>query len=204
MRHGNKKCGVATWHENTCDICGAEASVTEPRDYGHLKDTWIKAAEKHQPERTMNTDTPRTDEWETYCDESYYHLWRVRRKNERGFNDGYHVHNGEEARALVNLLNKQDSELAAARAEIAEWRILNGWGGTPEIINDFIKGQQTRIHLAQNLEEELDRVTEQRDRLAEALKAADECLEMATFSKNGYTRRVIDEALKSLTTKDHE
>jgi hypothetical protein len=96
------------------------------------------------------------------------------------------------------------AELTAARAEIAEWRILNGWGGTPEIINDFIKGQQTRIHLAQNLEEELDRVTEQRDRLAEALKAADECLEMATFSKNGYTRRVIDEALKSLTTKDHE
>ncbi len=59
------------------------------------------------------SDTPRTDEWETYCDESYYHLWRVRRKNERGFNDGYHVHNGNEAKALVDLLNKQDSELAA-------------------------------------------------------------------------------------------
>lgn len=58
-------------------------------------------------------DTPRPDEWETYCDESYYHLWRVRRKNERGFNDGYHVHNGNEARALVDLLNKQDSELNA-------------------------------------------------------------------------------------------
>jgi hypothetical protein len=56
---------------------------------------------------------------------------------------------------------KMQAELTAARAEIAEWRILNGWGGTPEIINDFIKGQQTRIHLAQNLEEELDRVTEQ-------------------------------------------
>jgi hypothetical protein len=59
------------------------------------------------------TDTPRTDEWETYCDECYYHLWRVRRKNERGFNDGYHVHNGEEAKALVDLLNKQESELKA-------------------------------------------------------------------------------------------
>jgi hypothetical protein len=66
----------------------------------------------------MKTDTPRTNEWETYCDECYYHLWRVRRKNERGFNDGYHVHNGEEAKALVDLLNKQDSELTAARAEI--------------------------------------------------------------------------------------
>jgi ATPase subunit of ABC transporter with duplicated ATPase domains len=145
-----------------------------------------------------DTPTPRTDEWETYCDESYYHLWRVRRKNERGFNDGYHVHNGEEARALVNLLNKQDSELAAARAEIAEWRILNGWGGTPEIINDFIKGQQTRIHLAQNLEEELDRVTEQRDRLAAAL-------DRITMSGYGILcRQIAREALKSLTTKDHE
>jgi hypothetical protein len=42
---------VATWHENTCDICGAEASVTEPRDYGHLKDTWIKAAESRSDEQ---------------------------------------------------------------------------------------------------------------------------------------------------------
>jgi len=78
-------------------------------------------------------DTPRTDEWETYCDECYYHLWRVRRKNERGFNDGYHVHNGEEARALVNLLNKQDSELAAVteqrdRLAVALERILEYQG----------------------------------------------------------------------------
>jgi rRNA maturation protein Nop10 len=43
MRHGNKKCGVATWHENTCDICGVTAAVTEPRDFGHLKDAWIRA-----------------------------------------------------------------------------------------------------------------------------------------------------------------
>ena len=64
---------------------------------------------------------------------------------------------------------KLETELTAAQAEIAEWRILNGWGGTPEIINDFIKGQQTRIHYAQNLDEELTAVTEQRDRLAVAL-----------------------------------
>jgi hypothetical protein len=113
----------------------------------------------------MNTDTPRTDEWETYCDESYYHLWRVRRKNERGFNDGYHVHNGDEAKTLVDLLNKQDSELTSARAEITEWRILNGWGGTPEIINDFIKGQQTRIHHAQDLETELTAARAEIERL---------------------------------------
>ncbi len=61
-------------------------------------------------------------------------------------------------------------ELTAAQEELAEWSILKGWGGTPEIINDFIKGQQTRIHYAQNIEEELTAVTEQRDRLVEALR----------------------------------
>lgn len=62
-----------------------------------------------------------------------------------------------------------ERELTAAQEELAEWSILKGWGGTPEIINDFIKGQQTRIHYAQNIEEELTAVTEQRDRLANAL-----------------------------------
>jgi hypothetical protein len=73
----------------------------------------------------MKSDTPRTDEWETYCDECYYHLWRVRRKNERGFNDGFHVQNGEGARQLVELLNKQDSELAAARRLAERYRDLS-------------------------------------------------------------------------------
>jgi len=43
-KHGNKPVGVATWHENTCDICGNTTEVTEPRDFGHLKDTWEDAA----------------------------------------------------------------------------------------------------------------------------------------------------------------
>ena len=55
-------------------------------------------------------DTPRNDEWETYCDECYYHLWRVRRKNERGFNDGYHLNNGNEAKDLVGLLNNLEMQ----------------------------------------------------------------------------------------------
>jgi len=65
MKHGNRTEGMATWHENTCDICGATAAVTEPRDFGHLKDTWIKAAEKHQPEQTMKEEQNRREfeEW---------------------------------------------------------------------------------------------------------------------------------------------
>jgi hypothetical protein len=71
------------------------------------------------------SDTPRHDEWETYCDECYYHMWRVRRKNERGFNDGFHLQNGEGARQLVELLNKQDSELTAARRLAEKYRNLS-------------------------------------------------------------------------------
>jgi hypothetical protein len=28
---------VSTWHMDTCGVCGKTASVTEPRDFGHLK-----------------------------------------------------------------------------------------------------------------------------------------------------------------------
>ncbi len=53
--------------------------------------------------------------------------------------------------------------------ELNEWKTLTSWGGTPEIINDFIKGQQSRIYAAQEAEE-------QRDRLAEALRELCETL----------------------------
>jgi len=38
-----KKCGNrapgegSTWHAGKCDVCGREANVTEPRDFGHVK-----------------------------------------------------------------------------------------------------------------------------------------------------------------------
>lgn len=44
--HGRRECGIATWHPDECGICGEYAYVTEPRDYGHLKDGWEKAV-KH-------------------------------------------------------------------------------------------------------------------------------------------------------------
>lgn len=45
-----------------------------------------------------------------------------------------------------------------AMEELGEWKTLKGWGGTPEIINDFIKGQQSRIYAAQEAEEQRDRL----------------------------------------------
>lgn len=39
-KYGRRRCGEATWHVGVCDICGIEANVTEPRDYGHLHADW--------------------------------------------------------------------------------------------------------------------------------------------------------------------
>ena len=41
-KHGRRPEGNphATWYPGTCDVCGEEGYVTEPRDFGHLKDSW--------------------------------------------------------------------------------------------------------------------------------------------------------------------
>jgi hypothetical protein len=87
-------------------------------------------------------------------------------------------------------------DIAQLEEELNEWKTLNGWGGTPEIINDFIKGQQSRIYAAQEAEQ-------QRDRLAEALRM------ITTFDysdlqcDNGHgARSVAVEALQSLTPNE--
>ena len=56
-----------------------------------------------------------------------------------------------------------------AMEELNEWKTLSGWGGTPEIIDDFIKGQQSRIYAAQEAEEQRDEAREYADKLAEGL-----------------------------------
>ena len=37
-RYGRRGCGVATWHEDVCDICEKKRAVTEPRDFGGISD----------------------------------------------------------------------------------------------------------------------------------------------------------------------
>jgi len=32
-----KEDHVSTYHQGTCDVCGESASVTEPRDFGHMR-----------------------------------------------------------------------------------------------------------------------------------------------------------------------
>ena len=57
------------------------------------------------------------------------------------------------AYALANALKERDE----AREEIKEWKTLCLWGGTPEHIHGFIRGQQSRI---QHLERERDEAME--------------------------------------------
>jgi hypothetical protein len=153
----------------------------------------------NQSERTMN-DTPRTDEWETYCDESYYHLWRVRRKNERGFNDGYHVHNGDEARALVDLLNKQDSEIENLKKyadKLAE--------GLPD--NMIPKYVEVLCEANICLAIQLTSITKHRDGLAEAIVYALESMsddDYGSTNVRGKARIVLKEAIAAVGGEIHE
>jgi chromosome segregation ATPase len=58
-----------------------------------------------------------SDQWETFCDVSYYHMWRLRLKTERGWNDGFHINTKAEAEGLCELLNKLERELTEAREQ---------------------------------------------------------------------------------------
>ena len=57
-KYTTRCAGAATWHTGTCGICGIEASVTEPRDFGHLKTDWSARYEQEASnagnERTAN------------------------------------------------------------------------------------------------------------------------------------------------------
>ena len=101
-----------------------------------------------------DTPTPRTDEWEAYCDECYYHFWRLRRKTERGWYDGFHIHTGEEAKGLCDLLNNLEAELTAAREELKE---------TKKHLKDANRGAEINAHALRINADKLIAVTEQRD-----------------------------------------
>lgn len=45
-KYGRRRCGVATWHAGKCGICGIDADVTDPRDFGHLHSDWLDRHKK--------------------------------------------------------------------------------------------------------------------------------------------------------------
>ena len=90
-----------------------------------------------------------SDTWETFCDESYYHMWCLRKIGQRGFNDGFHINNRDEAIVLCDLLNKMERELAEAKFDL-----------------------QFRRELYALQTKELGEARDERDRLADAFKKA--------------------------------
>lgn len=38
--YGRRPVGLATFHIDTCGVCGQKKAVTQPRDYGYLKTGW--------------------------------------------------------------------------------------------------------------------------------------------------------------------
>ena len=75
--------------------------------------------------------------------------------------------------------------------------MLNLWGGTPEIIHEFIKGQQTRIHHCQDIEAELITERARLDYLGlhMGMPQVSEALNLP-FSKCFPIRDAIDAAIK--------
>jgi hypothetical protein len=120
-----------------------------------------------------------SDQWETFCDVGYYHMWRLRLKTERGWNDGFHINTRAEAEGLCELLNKLERELERERAlaneAIATWKktreerdaALIGYNECRATIEDARRALGATAH--EGLLLAAMRVTEQRDRLADNL-----------------------------------
>lgn len=52
MKYGRNPMSerISTFHQGECELCGVIDSVTEPRDYGHLRDGWIWAVNQDRKE----------------------------------------------------------------------------------------------------------------------------------------------------------
>ena len=106
-------------------------------------------------ERELAEAKAEADKWEKLHDQDTEHLASLQKRDNYGPTE-----------TLNETAMRLSRELAEARQELSEWKTLQSWGGTPQIVDEFIKGQQTRIHAAQDAEE-------QRDMLAKALRKID-------------------------------
>jgi len=110
------------------------------------------------------------DQWETFCDVGYYHMWRLRRITERGWNDGFHINTRDEAKAFCQLLNKLERELTEVLSDL-------------EFRRDLFKLQ----------EQQLNDVRAERDRLAEVLNDL-----WHHYSLTGAAYELIEKALAAV------
>jgi chromosome segregation ATPase len=114
----------------------------------------------------------------------------------RGHSAGYAEAKDDCDAELLRMANRAEK----AEAALADWSVLKGWGGTPEIIHEFIKGQQTRIHHCQDLEAELITERARLDYLdlQMGMPQVSEALNLP-FSQCFPIRDAIDRAMKNET-----
>jgi predicted RNase H-like nuclease (RuvC/YqgF family) len=74
---------------------------------------------------------------------------------------------------LMDITQERDK----LHEELMEWRPLCLWGGTPEYIHQFIKGQQARIHRTQDIEAQLKEAGESCEMWIKSLGEAREKIE---------------------------
>jgi chromosome segregation ATPase len=133
----------------------------------------------------QQTSPPRT-EWETYCDECYYHMCRIRRQR-----DGLHeLHNKNAARSkelleLCGTLRKELTAVTEQRDRLAE-----------EITQLKSQLTQTRGAVTISRNGYVQELEQQRDRLAEALDDVMNSGDSTTM----YRRAKV--ALQSLTNQN--
>jgi len=108
--------------------------------------------------------------WETFCDESYFHLWRVRKTTWRGFEEGFHVQTQEEGEGLRDLLNQHCVENARLKSENAALNAIHA--GDMAVIDQ----QSERI---EELEADLNRI---HDALMDPSRPRQAVGEMAAFA----------------------
>jgi hypothetical protein len=129
----------------------------------------------------MNDETMNKDKWETFCDESYFHMWRLRRIGLHGFDDGFHINRRDEAIGLCGLLNKLEHELANMedQRDAAIWchekcredrlRVI---GQCDRLAKEVENLRAAQIHTCHDqCQKPMCVMRRQRDRLAEALES---------------------------------
>jgi chromosome segregation ATPase len=143
-------------------------------------------------------------------------MWRLRRKTERGWYDGFHIHTGEEAKGLCETLNKLERELNEARevlkitqeawvkAKAERVEALRERDEAREQGNDMREKWLAKGQCCEYLGAELHEAIKQRDRLAAALRSIKNELgvpqpEYPAPVANAV--KIADEALQSLTQK---
>lgn len=64
--------------------------------------------------------------WECFSDETYFDMWCVREVGSRTFGGGFHVHSGQEARGLCDLLNTRAAIAAISSTRLSDEGELRG------------------------------------------------------------------------------